>query len=131
MNGRTTEKISDKVFVKRTFDRISPTDSTLEEEKNPIADCCKVKDVPKYCLGFCTIGIGGERNMNMNVGLGKCKEHSDTIKMCKTSKTGHRMLRNLNETGHRMLRNLNETGHRMLRNLKEMPEVINHRQIDQ
>ena len=108
MNGGPTEKINDKVFVKHTFDRISPTDSRLEEEKNPVVDCCKEKEVPKYCLGFCSIRMGGERSMNMNVGLGKCKEHSDTIEMCETSKTGHRMLRNL----------------------KEMPEVINYGQID-
>ena len=78
----------------------------MEEEKNPILDCCKERDVPKYCLGFCLIWLTGERSMN--VGLGKCKEHSDTIKMCKTSKTGLRRFINP----------------------KEMSQVINHRRIN-
>ena len=101
MNSKSTDKINDKVFIKRQFDSISPTDPALEEEKNPIRDCCKVKDVPKYCLGFCSIRLSGERSMN--VGLGKCKEHTDKIKMCKTSVdidvpfSGHRMLMLPNE----------------------------------
>ena len=106
MNSKSTDKLDENVFLKRKFDSMSPTDPTFEEEKNPIVDCCKEKDVPKYCFGFCSIRPAGARSMN--VGLGKCKEHADTIKMCKPSKSGYRILANP----------------------KELPEVIIYWRID-
>ena len=85
MNGKTTNNRIKEEPTERTFVSQSQTDFVLPGEKNSVIICCKDKKVPEYCIGFCSERVAGQRSIA--VGLGKCKEHMDTIKICKSSET--------------------------------------------